>query len=111
MDFDGISREKSIENLKKAVDLLQDFHPNVRFQTRIRVSGGKSGYHGQIIGNGNEEIENGIAFLVRQVCGDDKLRIEIDRKRKAQGVSYDKLFDSYSKNGQTYLAGKWERIV
>jgi len=110
-DFDGISRQKSIENVQKAVALLKDFHPNVLFQARIRVSGGKSGYHGQIIGNGNEEMHPGIEFLIRQVSGDDKLRIEIDRKRKKNGISYDILFDSYERmDGVVHHAGKWEVI-
>ena len=111
-DFDNISRQKSIENVQKAVDLLQDFHPNVRFNANLRVSGSGSGYHCQIIGTGHEEMHPGIEFLIRQVSGDDKLRIEIDRKRKKNGVSYDILFDSYERtDGVVHHAGKWERIL
>ena len=111
-DFDNISRQKSIENVQKAVDLLQDFHPEVVFSASLRESGGKKGFHGQIRGNGHEEMHPGIEFLIRQCCGDDKLRIEIDRKRKKNGVSYDILFDSYERtDGVVHHAGKWERIL
>tara|TARA_B110001454_G_scaffold209778_1_gene223626 strand:- start:29 stop:388 length:360 start_codon:yes stop_codon:yes gene_type:complete len=110
-DFDNISRQKSIKNLKKARDLLQGFHPNVRFQLNLRESGGKKGYHGRIRGNGNEEMHPGIEFIIRQVSGDDGLRIEIDRKRKKNGISYDILFDSYQRSdGIVHHAGKWEVI-
>ena len=110
-DFAGISRQKSIENAKKAIGFLQEFHPNVRFRANLRESGGGNGYHCQIIGNGNEEMHPGIEFLIRQVSGDDKLRIEIDRKRKKNGISYDILFDSYERmDGVVHYAGKWEVI-
>ena len=110
-DFDGISKDQAIKNVQKARDLLQDFHPNVPLECQIRVSGGKKGYHGKIIGNGPEEMHPGIEFLIRQCSGDDKLRIEIDRKRKKNGISYDILFDSYERmDGVVHHAGKWEVI-
>ena len=110
-DFDGFSREEAILNLRKAEDSLRIFQENGDFSVFLRVSGSGNGYHGKIVGNKIAEIDPVNLFLIRKAHGDDPRRVEIDILREKAGVSYDKMFDSYTKQGKTYFAEKWEEII
>ena len=110
-DFDDLPREQAILNLKKAVNSLRIFQEKGDFRLFLRVSGSGNGYHGKIVGNALEEIPTVNHFLIRKAFGDDTKRVEIDMLREKAGVSYDKLFDSYRKQGKTYHSKKWEEII
>jgi len=110
-DFDGFSRQEAILNLRKAEDSLRIFQENGDFSLFLRVSGSGNGYHGKIVGNKIAEIDPGNLFLIRKAYGDDPRRVEIDILREKAAVPYDRLFDSYTKQGKTYFAEKWEEII